>query len=425
MGRTPRLAWACRPRPGLGRAPWWHGRRRDDARRPHAGAGRFASDRACPDRRAAAPRLRDHQAARGQDRRLVFTQPGHRLSDAHLSRGGGLPHRPARGRQAALHHYPRGARASRGEPRLRRRRAGTARRHGRTRDPDAPARPERGRRPPRAERFADGARGDREPARNRGQAARRRRRCGGQGGRDPGGRRVATASHLNEHGVHQTMSMLDSPAVAALLTQLFAQADRDAPATFEHVNAALKQLPRPPDQRQRAELMRDVYMPISPDVGRLLYMLARTRSAKQVVEFGTSFGISGIHLAAAVRDAGGGRLIATELDPIKAERAAHNFRAAGLSEVIDLRVGDAFETLKSGLGGGIDLLLLDGWKEAYLPMLRFLEPQLAPNALVVADDLDIAPEALAPYLDYVRKPGNGYVSVEMPLGDRIELSMRS
>ena len=47
------------------------------------------------------------------------------------------------------------------------------------------------------------------------------------------------------------------------------------------------------------------------------------------------------------------------------------------------------------------------------------------NALVVADDLDIAPEALAPYLDYVRKPGNGYVSVEMPLGDRIELSMRT
>ena len=275
------------------------------------------------------------------------------------------------------------------------------------------------------ERFADGARGDREPARGRGQAARRRRRCGGQGGRDPGGRRVATASHLNDHGAHQTMSTLDSPAVAALLTQLFAHADRDDPATFERVNVALKQLPHPPDQRQRAELMRDVYMPISPDVGRLLYILARTRSAKLVVEFGTSFGISGIHLAAAVRDAGGGRLIATELDPIKAERAAHNFRAAGLSEVIDLRVGDAFETLKSGLGGGIDLLLLDGWKEAYLPMLRFLEPKLSPNALVVADDLDIAPEALAPYLDYVRKPGNGYVSVEMPLGDRIELSMRS
>jgi len=220
------------------------------------------------------------------------------------------------------------------------------------------------------------------------------------------------------------MSTLESPPVAGLLRQLFAQADQDDPAAFERVNAALKRLPHPPDQRQRAELMREVYMPVSPDVGRLLYVLARSRGAKVIVEFGTSFGISGIHLAAAVRDAGGGRVVATELDPIKAERAAQNFRAAGLFELVDLRVGDAFETLKSGVGGSIDLLLLDGWKEAYLPMLRLLEPQLSPGALVVADDLDIAPEALAPYLDYVRQPG-GYVSVELPLGDRIEISLRT
>lgn len=221
------------------------------------------------------------------------------------------------------------------------------------------------------------------------------------------------------------MSTLDSPAVAGLLKQLFARADHDDPMTFERVNVALKRLPQPPDQRQRAELMRDVYMPVSPDVGRLLYVLARSRGAKVIVEFGTSFGISGIHLAAAVRDAGGGRVVATELDPIKAERAAQNFRAAGLSELVDLRVGDAFETLKSGVGGSVDLLLLDGWKEAYLPMLRLLEPKLSPGALVVADDLDIAPETLAPYLDYVRQPGNGYVSVELPLGDRIEISLRT
>ena len=221
------------------------------------------------------------------------------------------------------------------------------------------------------------------------------------------------------------MSTLDSPAVAGLLKQLFAQADRDDPAAFERVNVALKQLQHPPDQRQRAELMRNVYMPVSPDVGRLLYVLARNRGAKLIVEFGTSFGISSIHLAAAVRDAGGGRVVTTELDPFKAERAAHNFRAAGLSELVDIRVGDAFETLKSGVGGSVDLLLLDGWKEAYLPMLRFLEPQLSPGALVVADDLDIAPETLASYLDYVRKPGNGYVSVELPLGDRIEISLRT
>jgi predicted O-methyltransferase YrrM len=221
------------------------------------------------------------------------------------------------------------------------------------------------------------------------------------------------------------MSTLDSPAVAGLLKGLFEEADRADPAAMARAQAALSALKEAPSARQRAELMRNICMPVSPDVGRLLYILARTRPAKVIVEFGTSFGISGIHLAAAVRDAGGGRLIATELDPIKAEQAGRNFRASGLSEFIDLRVGDAFETLASDIGGNIDLLLLDGWKEAYLPMLKFLEPQLAPSALVVADDLAIAPDALAPYLDYVRDPGNGYVSVELPLGDRIELSQRA
>jgi predicted O-methyltransferase YrrM len=221
------------------------------------------------------------------------------------------------------------------------------------------------------------------------------------------------------------MSTLDSPAVSDLLKSLFAEADRADPAAMARARTALAQLKESPSARHRAELMRNIYMPISPDVGRLLYILARNRPAKVMVEFGASFGISGIHLAAAARDAGGGRLITTELDDVKAEQAARNFRASGLSDFIDLRVGDAFETLKSGLGGKIDLLLLDGWKEAYLPMLKFLEPQLSPAALVVADDLAIAPDALAPYLAYVRHPGNGYVSVELPLGDRIELSQRA
>jgi predicted O-methyltransferase YrrM len=221
------------------------------------------------------------------------------------------------------------------------------------------------------------------------------------------------------------MSTLDTPAVSALLTHLFARADREDPAAFARASAEFGRLGGPPDHRRRAELMRDVYMPVSPDVGRLLYMLARNRRAAVIVEFGTSLGISGIHLAAALRDEGHGRLITTELDPLKAERAAENFRAAGLAEWIDIRVGDAFDTLKSGVGSSIDLLLLDGWKELYLPLLKFLEPQLSPGALVVADDLAIAPAALAAYLDYVAEPGNGYVSVTLPLGDRIELSLRA
>jgi predicted O-methyltransferase YrrM len=221
------------------------------------------------------------------------------------------------------------------------------------------------------------------------------------------------------------MSTLRSPAVSKLLDRLFAAADENDPAGFAHARDAMARLEKPPSDRQRAELMRDIYMPISPEVGRLLYVLARSRNAGTIVEFGTSFGISGIHLAAALRDGGRGRLVTTEFDPIKAERARENFRSAGLDDLIEIRVGDAFETLKAGLDGGIDLVLLDGWKPLYLPMLKFLEPRLSAGALIVADDLAIAPDALAAYVGYVRDAGNGYVSVEVPLGDRIEISVRA
>jgi predicted O-methyltransferase YrrM len=221
------------------------------------------------------------------------------------------------------------------------------------------------------------------------------------------------------------MSTLSSPAVSALLDRLFAAADQNDPEGFQRVRDAMARLGDPPSDRQRAELMRDIYMPISPEVGRLIYLLARSRNAQTIVEFGTSYGISGIHLAAALRDAGRGRLITTELDPVKAGRAMENFRAAGLADLIEIRIGDAFETLKPGIEGGIDVLLLDGWKPRYLPMLKFLEPRLAPGALVIADDLAVAPDALASYVGYVRDAANGYVSVEVPLGDRIEISVRA
>jgi predicted O-methyltransferase YrrM len=219
------------------------------------------------------------------------------------------------------------------------------------------------------------------------------------------------------------VSTLARPAVAALLDRLFAEADTHDPEKFAHARKAMDALGRPPSDRERAELMRDIYMPITPDVGRLLYVLARSRRAATVVEFGTSYGISGIHLAAALRDGGHGRLVTTELDAVKAERARENFRTAGLADLIEVRVGDAFETLKSGLDA-IDLVLLDGWKPLYLPMLKFLEPRLASGAVIVADDLSIAPEALASYVGYVREPANGYVSLEVPLGDRLEISVR-
>ena len=145
-------------------------------------------------------------------------------------------------------------------------------------------------------------------------------------------------------------------------------------------------------------------MPVDRPSGRFLYNLVRTQGSRTVVEFGMSFGISTIHLAAAVRDNGSGRVITTELDAGKVRRATSHLAEAGLLDVVEIRHGDALETLRD-LEGPVDLVFLDGWKVLYLPVLQLLEPQLRPGAAVVADDLVLFPDELADVSRIRPRPG--------------------
>lgn len=187
---------------------------------------------------------------------------------------------------------------------------------------------------------------------------------------------------------------------------------------------------RPPGQRprtlegtpqERADAMAQVYMPIAPMAGKLLYSLIRSARPQAVVEFGMSFGISTLHLAAAVRDNGHGRVFTTELSESKIAAATATFAEAGVSDLISVLQGDAMSTLPT-VDGPVGVVLLDGWKEMYLDVLTLLQPKLSPGALVVADNTESA--GAAPYLDYVRNPANGFVSLNFPgkANDTMELS---
>jgi predicted O-methyltransferase YrrM len=141
-------------------------------------------------------------------------------------------------------------------------------------------------------------------------------------------------------------------------------------------------------------------------------------NARNIVEFGTSFGLSTLHLAAALKDNGGGRVIGSEFEPSKVQRARENMRAAELSDFVDIREGDALETLARDMPPSIDLVLLDGAKSLYVKVLTLLEPRLRPGALLVADNADMCPE----YVERVRAAGGGYLSV--PFVDDVEVSMK-
>ncbi len=182
------------------------------------------------------------------------------------------------------------------------------------------------------------------------------------------------------------MTILTTTPLAPLLDRLFDEAD----ASAAQVEAAIAALP----EGERTRLMRsktnyrelygrlkDAPLAVSRQTGALLYMLARSSRARTIVEFGTSFGISTLHLAAALRDNGGGCLITSEFEPSKVAKARDHLAAGGLSDLVEIREGDALETLSADLPETIDLVLLDGAKSLYPDILGLVESRLKPGAI--------------------------------------------
>ena len=220
------------------------------------------------------------------------------------------------------------------------------------------------------------------------------------------------------------MNTLSGGRVAQILNRLHREGET---ADREHVNASMAAIEASGAtlEQAAAEMIAeervnyraiyrgyaDNFLNVSPAYGRFLYAIARACKATLIVEFGTSMGISTIYLAAALRDNGGGHLIGTELEPAKVARARANLDAAGLAGLVDIREGDALETLRD-VGGEVDLLLIDGAFALYLPVLKLIEPRLKPGAVVLGEN------AFEPgYLEYVRDPANGYVSQPLPLDE--------
>lgn len=133
---------------------------------------------------------------------------------------------------------------------------------------------------------------------------------------------------------------------------------------------------------------KDVYLAISQEQGNDLVKLITANNIKNIVEFGTSFGISTLFLAQGVK-ATKGKIITTELISSKAQQAIENFKRAGVNELIEVRIGDALKTLKNH-NEPIDLLLLDGWKDLYLRIFQLLELNFHTKTVIYVDNADMA-----------------------------------
>ncbi|MEM9489466.1 MAG: class I SAM-dependent methyltransferase, partial [Myxococcota bacterium] len=168
----------------------------------------------------------------------------------------------------------------------------------------------------------------------------------------------------------------------------------------------------------------DKYIALEREQAAFCYLTARSIRARLIVEFGTSFGISTLWLAAAVRANGGGRVIGTELVPAKAERARQHVEEAGLADLVEIRVGNAIETLRDDLPGDVDMLLNDGFTNLALDIVKLIAPQMRDGAVVITDNVGTFKANYRDYVAFMRDPRNGFNSVLVPFKSGTEYSVR-
>lgn len=217
-------------------------------------------------------------------------------------------------------------------------------------------------------------------------------------------------------------TLLNAP-VHQVLNRLFAESEQASPMQIPALARLSKaeqtaMMQSKSEYRELYAQLKDVPLAVSKDTANLLYMLARSCNARCILEFGTSYGISTLHLAAALRDNGGGRLLTTEFEASKVRKATQHLSQANLLDLVEIREGDALQSLSSNLPAQIDLLLLDGAKALYLDVLHLVQPNLRAGALIVADNADYCAE----YMAYIANPANGYLSV--PFAKDVELSCK-
>ncbi|MDP3749190.1 MAG: class I SAM-dependent methyltransferase [Phenylobacterium sp.] len=221
------------------------------------------------------------------------------------------------------------------------------------------------------------------------------------------------------------MSVLTDTALQARIDALQAQSVAQEAETFRYFGERAEKGDLSWDglDADANRFMADKMVALEPEKAEFCWLLCRSLRARRVVEIGTSFGVSTLYLADAVRANGGGVVIGTEYEAAKAAKARANFAAAGLSDLIDLREGDLRETLKV-IEGPVDFVLMDIWTEMARPALELVAPHLRSGAMVVADNTAQFRHAYRHFFEFVEDPKNGLKSLTLPYTGGLELVVK-
>jgi predicted O-methyltransferase YrrM len=221
------------------------------------------------------------------------------------------------------------------------------------------------------------------------------------------------------------VSVLSDPKLQAIVDRMHAKSGAQEAETGRYFSERAKRGELSWDglDEQSHRFMADKLVALEPLKAEFCHLLCRALGARRVVEVGTSYGVSTIYLADAVRANGGGVVIATEHEPAKAAAARETFAQAGLADLIDLREGDLRETLKL-IEGPVDFVLVDIWTEMALPALELIAPHLRPGAVVVADNTTQVRHAYGRYFEFVEDPKNGLKTLTLPFEGGLEFTVK-
>jgi len=215
------------------------------------------------------------------------------------------------------------------------------------------------------------------------------------------------------------------PPIDGLLDRLYAQhaSQDEAMASYFMARAAEGSLDWNRLDDRTNEFLRDKLVALERPKAEFCYHVCRALGARRIVEAGTSFDVSTIVLAAAVRDNGGGVVIGTEYEPEKAAAARAHLAEAGLAGFVDLREGDLRATLVD-VEGPIDFMLVDIWTPMAHPALSLVAPRLREGAVVICDNTTQFRDAYADYFAFVHDPRNGLRTMTLPFEGGLEFTVR-
>ena len=224
--------------------------------------------------------------------------------------------------------------------------------------------------------------------------------------------------------------ILLDPRIETLLDRLYALStgQMDSVMSYFQARAAAGDIDWNAFDDRTNQFLSDKLVALDREKAEFCYQVCRSLRAKRVVEAGTSFGVSTLFLAAAVRDnlladGGEGIVIGTEYETEKAKAARANFADAGLSDLIDLREGDLRKTL-ADVRAPIDFMLIDIWTPMARPALELIAPSLRPGAVIIADNTAQFRDAYRYYFEFVNDPANGLRTITLPFEGGLEFTVR-